>query len=182
MWKNGYRLYGTADSDGLLIFNNIPEKKWCLYMFLGIICFQKRSCRSQLLLWFHHHHLRLRNIYRKIFQPSLHQPRSFSGKPAPWQPAVQAQRLLVPRPGVLQTGAAWMDAARIPEVCPKGLLLPSCRHGETQQTGAKPFLPRSACLRPTSKRQRLGAVPRKTFHTLIQPGNSQKVTPAVDAH
>lgn len=81
-------------------------------MFLGIICFQKRSYRSQLLSWFHHHHLRLGNIYGKIFQPSLHQPCSFSDKPAPWQPAARARCLLVPRPGVSQTGAAWMDAAR----------------------------------------------------------------------
>lgn len=72
-------------------------------MFLGIICFQKRSYKSQLLLLFHHHHLCLRNIYGKIFQLSLHQPCSFLDNPAPWQPAVHALCLVVPRLGVLQT-------------------------------------------------------------------------------
>lgn len=43
-------------------------------MFLDLICFQKRGYKTQLLLWFHHHHLCLRNNCGKIFQSPLRYP------------------------------------------------------------------------------------------------------------
>lgn len=64
-------------------FQWFSGKEGDLYLFLGLICFQKRSYKSQLLLWFHHNHLCLKNIYGKIFQSPLHQPCCSLDNPSP---------------------------------------------------------------------------------------------------
>lgn len=151
-------------------------------MFLGLICFQKRSYKSQLLLWFHHNHLRLKNIYGKIFQSSLHQPCCSLDNPS----RAGSCTCTVPdstKAGCLAdqtempawTGCSLLPAALMPlahpQHLPNNLLLPPRCHRKPRQPGAKLPLTCPACLHPTCMRQCPDAIPTKMLHSLIQPGS-----------
>lgn len=126
-------------------------------MFLGLICFQKRSYNSQLLLLFHHNHLCLKKIYGKIFQSPLGQPCCFLDSPSPSRQlsmhcAWQDQCWLSCTPdrnaslNWMQPLACCLNATGSSPTYPNNLILPLRCHKKLQQPGAKLSLPCPACL------------------------------------